>query len=170
MNLRTRCVFQGSHLTHEKDPKMTGKKPRILCLDDQPDNLGLRKIFLELFGCEVAAVTDADSCLEAADEENFDLAILDYHLMEESTGEDVANELRRRFPEMRLVMLTGDPNVPPSVDSCVDALIIKGTSNPSELLDTIEQLLPDCYVKPRRKHISREDLPYPTNGRAQEGS
>jgi CheY-like chemotaxis protein len=126
-----------------------GKKPRILCLDDQLEHLQLRKAFLEQFGCEVITINDAQSCLSLASHERFDLALLDYHLAGELTGEDVAHDLRALTPSMPLIMLTGDPALPESVKECVDAYFVKGSSSPKDLLDAIDALLPNHFVKPR---------------------
>jgi CheY-like chemotaxis protein len=135
---------------------MPGKKPRILCLDDQPENLQLRIAFLEQFGCEVTMVTDADACLQAATHESFDLALLDYHLGGGMTGGDVAHDLRSRAARMPLVIWTGNPEIPESARQSVDAVLSKGNSSPAELLDVIQSLLPGYALMPPRKPIGRE--------------
>lgn len=137
---------------------MSEKKPKILCLDDQRENLRIRKMFLEQFGCAVVAVEEARECLQAATREAFDLAILDYHLAGEVTGEDVARDLRVMSPALNLMILTGDPDIPESARECVDAIFIKGLGNPIELIDAIRSLLPDFDLKPRRKPITRAAL------------
>lgn len=137
---------------------MPGKKPRILCLDDQRDNLRIRKLFLEQFGCEVVPVMDAQDCLQIATSEPFDLAILDYHLAGDITGEDVARDLRITVPDLLLMILSGDPNIPQSAYECVDAVFLKGTGTPAELLDVIRGLLPEFDLKSSRKPVSREML------------
>jgi CheY-like chemotaxis protein len=129
---------------------MTGRRPRILCLDDQEANLAVRKFLLQQFGCDVTAVHDAQSCLAAATHNPFDLALLDYHLGNGITGEDVAHDLRVCTPNTVLVILTGDPSIPESARNSVDAVLTKGRTNPEELFLTIESLLPDCTLKPRR--------------------
>lgn len=91
---------------------MDATKARILCLDDQPENLLVRKVLLEQFGCEVVTVTDSSACLQGAAQEVFDLVLLDYHLAERVTGEDVARDLRVLLPRVPLLMLTGDPLIP----------------------------------------------------------
>lgn len=137
---------------------MPGKKPRILCLDDQRDNLRIRKLFLEQFGCEVVPVEEAQECLQLATHEQFDLAILDYHLAGGVTGEDVARDLRVAAPDLLLMMLSGDPRIPESAYECVDAVFLKGSATPTELLDVIRGLLPDCDLKPSRRPMSRETV------------
>ena len=144
-------------------PDLPGKKPRILCLDDQPENLQLRIRFLEQFGCEVTMVTDAHACLQAATRESFDLALLDYHLGGEITGEKVANDLRSRALRMPLVIWSGDPAIPESAKRSVDAVLSKGNSSPAELLDVIQSLLPGFALMPPRKPAGRE-APRQTGG------
>jgi CheY-like chemotaxis protein len=128
---------------------MPGNPPRILCVDDQPEHLKIRKLLLEQFGCYVVAVHSAQECLRAATHEPFDLALVDYHLDGEMTGEDVCRDLRVCVPGIALVMLTGDAKIPESARAFVDAVIVKGASNPNDLFWTIEELLPDCTMKPR---------------------
>ncbi len=129
---------------------MERAKPRILCLDDQPQNLSVRKMLLEQFGCEVVTVTDSSTCLHLLVQEPFDLVVLDYHLAEPVTGEDVAGDIATLRPGMPRVMLTGDPKIPESARASVDEVLIKGLSGPAELLDAIERLLPKSRIKPRR--------------------
>jgi CheY-like chemotaxis protein len=136
---------------------MEAAKPRILCLDDHPESLRVRKFLLEQFGCEVVTVTNSSACLHVVVQQHFDLALIDYHLGEEVTGEDVARDIAVLLPGLPLVMLTGDPSIPKSARECVDEVLIKGASGPAELLDTIQQLLPQSRIKPRHHSI----LPIP---------
>ena len=136
---------------------MEAAKPQILCLDDQPESLQVRKSLLEQFGCDVVTVTDSRACLHSVVLESFDLVLLDYHLAEEVTGADVARDIAVLFPNLPLVMLTGDSKVPESARECVDEVLIKGVCGPSDLLDTIQRLLPRSRIKPRRDRI----LPLP---------
>jgi CheY-like chemotaxis protein len=132
---------------------MKERPARILCLDDQPMALQVRKMLLEQFGCEVVTVLDAQSCLTAAAESHFDVALIDYHLGTAVTGEDVARDLRVCSPGTALIMLTGDPKIPDSARQAVDAVLIKGSSSPEDLFFAIEELAPDCKLKPRRRPL-----------------
>jgi CheY-like chemotaxis protein len=85
-----------------------------------------------------------------------DLLLIDYHLANGETGEEIAREVRVVHPEIPLVMLTGDAKLPECAKECVDAVLIKGASNPRDLLDTIQQLLPDAELKPRREMLVQE--------------
>lgn len=138
---------------------MAEKNPKILCLDDHEHNLRIRKMLLEQFGCDVTPVTSAPECLRAAMAGTFDLILLDYHLGTETNGEDVAKDLHACLPSVPLIMLTGDPQIPDSARSCVNALLIKGESNPGDLLRTIQLLLPGYDLRERHESIVSSIFP-----------
>lgn len=127
------------------------KKPRILCVDDKRDSLLVRKLLLEQFGCEVIAVNDGRSCLDALHHAVIDLVLIDYHLAEETNGEQLARSIRASSPKLPLIMLTGDPKIPDSVREAVDAVLIKGASNPDDLFYRIEELVPGASLRPRQR-------------------
>lgn len=125
------------------------RKPTILCVDDRADSLLIRKLMLEQFGCKVVAVNDSRSCINALAENRIDLALIDYHLAEATNGEDLARQIRKQHPGLPLIMLTGDPKIPDSVRDSVDAVLIKGSGSPRDMLDLIEDLIPDASLRPR---------------------
>lgn len=98
-------------------------KPKILCVDDQTVNLRIRTILLQQFGCETIAVEDYPSALRALDDANIDLVLIDYHLAGNSTGEELARDIRVLQPKLPLVMLTGDSSVPLSVSAWILSLL-----------------------------------------------
>lgn len=124
-------------------------KPTVLCVDDRADNLLIRKLMLEQFGCAVVTVSDSHSCLNVLNEKTIDLVLIDYHLAEETNGEDLARHIRTMRPALPLIMLTGDPKIPDSARESVDAVLIKGLSSPKDLLDLIEDLVPGTALRPR---------------------
>jgi CheY-like chemotaxis protein len=125
------------------------RKPTILCVDDRADSLLIRKMMLEQFGCAVVTVTDSRACVNALDANSIDLVLIDYHLAEATNGEDLARRIRASRPGLPLIMLTGDPKIPESVHESVDAVLIKGASNPADMLDLIQELLPEASLKSR---------------------
>jgi CheY-like chemotaxis protein len=131
-----------------------GRKPIILCVDDRTDSLLVRKRMLELFGCTVMTASDSSSCLAALNENLIDVVIIDYHLDKED-GEELACQIRQSRPHLPLIMLTGDPTIPDSARDSVDAVLIKGASNPRDMLDLIQNLVPDSILKPTPPQISR---------------
>lgn len=134
------------------------KKPRILCVDDQVENLRVRAMLLEQFGCEVVQVQDHQSALREVTEDNIDLAVIDYHLARGQTGEEIARDVRVIHPEIPLIMLTGDWKLPDSAAECVDAVLIKGASNPRALLTLIERLIPGTQLRPRHDPFIKPDV------------
>ena len=126
-------------------------RPLILCVDERREALFVRKMLLEQFGCDVVTADDAHQGLIAATHQKIDLVIIDYHLTVAGNGEHLARDLRACRPGLPLIMLTGDPTVPESAKSSVDATLIKGFIDPSDLLATIQKLLPGASVRqPRR--------------------
>lgn len=123
------------------------RRPRILCVDDRQDSLLVRRLLLEQFGCEVVVAVDVSGCLSAAARDDVDLVVIDYHLADGAKGDDLAKDIRVSNPTLPLIMLTGDPMIPQAARASVDAVLIKGASNPSDLLATIQKLLPKATVK-----------------------
>ena len=134
------------------------KKPRILCVDDQVENLRVRAMLLEQFGCEVVQVQDHPSALREVTQDGIDLVVIDYHLGQGATGEEIARDVRVVNPAVPLIMLTGDSKLPESAAECVDAVLIKGASNPRALMDLIEKLVPGAKLKARHSS-AREARP-----------
>ncbi len=132
------------------------RKPRILCVDDRADNLNIRTMLLEQFGCETLKAGDCQSALRIVSEGGVDLLVIDYHLSGDETGEILARDVRIMYPRIPLVMLTGDSSLPESACQSVDAVLIKGASNPGALLDLIEKLLPDASLRPRRPMLVQQ--------------
>jgi CheY-like chemotaxis protein len=126
------------------------KNPKILCVDDQVENLKVRAMLLEQFGCEVVQAQDHQSALRQVEEDDLDLIVIDYHLAKGQTGEKIARDVRIIRPSLPLIMLTGDARIPDSAAQTVDAVLIKGASNPRDLLGLIEKLVPGAQLHPRR--------------------
>lgn len=112
---------------------------------------------LEQFGCEAITAPDGAAALQLLASQSIDLMLIDYHLADGETGEEIAREVRQRWPKVPMIMLTGDSKLPDSAIAAVDEVIIKGT-NPRILLDTIEKLLPEGKLKPRREMLIPEPV------------
>jgi CheY-like chemotaxis protein len=125
------------------------KKPKILCVDDQVENLRVRGMLLEQFGCEVVLAQDHRSTLREVTEDGIDLVVIDYHLANGESGEDVARDVRVLRPQLPLILLSGDAKLPESASRIVDAVLVKGASDPKELLGLIEELVPGTKLLPR---------------------
>jgi len=129
---------------------MNDGKPRILLVDDLQENVRVRALLLQQFGCDTALATDYNSTMQRLAEDGADLLLIDYHLAAGHTGEEIARSLRDTHPDLPMIMLTGDAKIPDSAYQCVDEVLIKGTSNPRDLLDAIQRLLPNAALRPPR--------------------
>ena len=142
-------------------------QPTILCVDDMEENLRIRAQLLQQFGCHTITAHDAAAAIRIAADEPIDLVLIDYHLANGETGEQVARDVRVLKPHVPLVMLTGDSQLPAGACECVDAVLAKGVGSPADLLNIIQQLLPEAELRPRRPML----IPEPSSKRrAHDGS
>jgi len=129
--------------------------PSVLCIDDSREGLAIRKEFLELKGYTVLTATDGLTGVDLLASNQIDVVILDYR-MPRFSGEDVAREIKSRWPNVAIIMLSGYPEVPESAKDLSDAFVVKG-ANPNVLLSELDRLLgfrPLTAVERLRKKIA----------------
>ncbi len=111
--------------------KSEGRKPiRVLLLDDSEDNLILRSAILRKHGYEAvatASIEEAESKLQ-----DIDIAVLDYHLGAGKFGTDVADSLRRKRPEVPIIILSA--TLERRFGGIADMHLLKGYSSVDDLL------------------------------------
>lgn len=91
-------------------------------------------------GYDVEIANSAAQALQKFDSNSFDAVLTDF-IMDPTNGEDLARLIKLRRPKQPVVMVTGFPPRPPSVQ--VDATITKPFS--TELLrDTLHDILDDA--------------------------
>ena len=103
----------------------------VLCVDNEPEALNLRKAMLEMHGYTVLTATNAKEALNAFDSEEIDVVLTD-HLLKGQTGTALAAEMKRRKPDVAVAVYSGVPEAPDDIDKA-DAFITK--------LVTTEELL-----------------------------
>src|SRR5208282_4548082 len=81
-----------------------GQLIRVLLLDDHPENLLLRSTILRKHGYLAETASTIHEAIELLD--RIDIAVLDYHLGAGQFGTEVAAELRRRRPEVPIIILS----------------------------------------------------------------
>ena len=81
---------------------------RILLVDDEEDFVEMLSLRLEESGEKVAPAHSGKECLEALDKraQEFDVVILDIK-MPGMDGIEVLKEIKKRFPLIEVIMLTG---------------------------------------------------------------
>ncbi len=82
----------------------------IIALDDVADAANLIRRILEKKGHSVVPFTDEEAAVRHVESNPVDLAILDIRL-KKMNGIEVLEEIRKRSPETRVIMLTGYPTI-----------------------------------------------------------
>lgn len=100
-------------------------RPTILCIDDEDLGLEIRKMVLEREGFTVLTAKDGAAGLAMLDTEPIDAVILDY-AMPGINGGQVAAIVRKRKPEMPILMLSAYVALPDDVMRIVTATATKG--------------------------------------------
>jgi CheY-like chemotaxis protein len=114
----------------------------LLCVDDEPVGLEVRKVLLERQGYRVLTAHSGHDALRlfAAAKCPIKAAVLDY-AMPNMNGGELAAELRRLNPSIKIMMLSAHLDLPDEVLSLVDVRVVKGIS-PMALVSGVKQLLP----------------------------
>lgn len=115
----------------------------LLCIDDEPIVLTVRKMLLESVGHRVLLAESGPQGLKILQSENVQTVIVDYK-MPEMTGSEVAARIRAIRPELPIIMLSAYVDLTPEQLKNVDAYVTKGES-PDVLLRTIERVQPKRF-------------------------
>lgn len=119
-------------------PPKTTVPYAVLCIDDDPAILSLRKHHLEGRGYEVLQAENGPAGLALFASHRVDCVVVDYN-MPGMTGDCVARETKKLRPEIPVLFVSGGA-VPEDVLQWVDGILTKD-SLPSKLLERIEALL-----------------------------
>jgi CheY-like chemotaxis protein len=111
---------------------------RILSVDDESDILYSRQAILELAGYEVWSAANGRQALERFEAGGVDLVLVDYR-MPGMDGAAVAREIKKRKPQVPVVMVSGVP-VDDEVLATIDCFLQKG-QGPVPMLKSIARLL-----------------------------
>ena len=120
------------------------ERPVILCVDDDWDWLKSRKLLLEERGYQVLAASNGVEALHFLTSVWVDLVLLDYHLPH-MNGDMVAERMKAIQPEIPIVMLSADEELPENALRWVDAFMSKDES-PSSFLEIVEYLVDECSL------------------------
>jgi CheY-like chemotaxis protein len=110
----------------------------ILCVDDEPTALILRKLVLQRAGYEVITASSGKQALELAGSQVIDLLLSD-QLMPGMTGTQLAREIRARLPNARIVLISGVNEIPPDAD--VADIFLSKVEGPEALCKTVASAL-----------------------------
>ncbi len=116
----------------------------ILCIDDEPVGLSVRKMLLEHGGYKVLTALSGREGLDLFSANDIRAVVLDY-AMPEMNGGQVAAEMKRRNPNVPILMLSAYVDLPDEALKHVDARALKGES-PTSLLGQLKNLLAGSTV------------------------
>jgi CheY-like chemotaxis protein len=112
----------------------------ILCVDDDPSALKLRKLLLGAAGYSVLTAESGAEALEVLEKgANVDLALLDY-TMPGMNGDELAAKLRHKHPGISLVAVSAVGQLPEEFLNNLDSRVQKG-QDPEVLLSTVSNVL-----------------------------
>jgi CheY-like chemotaxis protein len=133
------------------DPKF---KYRILVVDDDPMVRETSALVLIKEGFEVRTSDDGFSALVMLRNAPPDLIIADLR-MPSMSGFELLSIVRRRFPQIPIIAISGEFNAGGPVGLLADAFFQKGTYRPTQLFIKIAELLKSS---PLRASVVRGDL------------
>lgn len=132
--------------------------PILLCVDDRPELLNLRKATLEPLGYSVATATDANSAIAMLGNMEIAAVLMDY----KSDGMDtetVAFHIKQRFSTQPIVLLSAYSELPERILWLVDEYVMR--SEPLEgLVRVIERVTQAATTGEAHKLASRSGERY----------
>src|SRR5687767_9257001 len=93
---------------------------KILIVDDDPTLIDFLKMLLETEGYEIKDASDGLSALQQLELFRPDVILLDYMMPTGMNGLELLRQIREKYPEIAVVMLTGKGNEQIAVD-CMKA-------------------------------------------------
>jgi len=88
---------------------------RVLIVDDEEDFVEMLALRLQEVGQKVSTAHSGRECLGRLTQEDIDIVILDI-LMPGMNGIDTLKEIKKRFPIVEVIMLTGHGTIQTAVD------------------------------------------------------
>ena len=124
----------------------------ILCIDDDEAILQYEKALLERFGYKILTAASAQQGLRLVATCKCDAVLLDYE-MPGTKGDEVACEIKRMRPALRVILLSGS-DVPAHALASVDAFVPKLEAR-WQLLPIIAELCGENEQAGRKKTDGR---------------
>ena len=118
--------------------------PTLLCIDDLPQALELRKAILESHGYCVKLASSGYTAMKMLEETSVAAVLLEYKL-EGMDAEAVARHIKQRFPNLPIILLSAYCEMPERILWLVDEYVMK-----SELPERLVPIIERAYrLRPR---------------------
>ena len=121
--------------------------PTLLCIDDRPQLLGLRKATLESHGFSVKIASSGYAAIKMLEQTSVAAVLLEYKL-EGMDAEAVAYQIKQRFPNLPIVLLSAYGEIPGRILWLVDEYVMK-SELPERLVPIIERATHPHRLPPR---------------------
>jgi DNA-binding NtrC family response regulator len=123
-----------------KGPTMA-TSPRVLILDDDPSHLEIYGIMVQRAGFEPTGVLVRFSGPDPIPDSGIDIVLLDYRLNSVKTAAEIAQDVRSRFPQAPIILLSDLWSPPSDVAPLITQFVRKG--DPAKLLETLRTYFSD---------------------------
>jgi len=111
--------------------------PTVLCIDDLPQALELRKKTLESHGYRVKIASSGQTAMKMLEKAPVAVVLLEYKL-EGMDAEAVAWHIKQRFPHLPIILLSAYHEMPQRILWLVDEYVMK-SEVPERLVPIIER-------------------------------
>jgi CheY-like chemotaxis protein len=111
--------------------------PTLLCIDDLPQALELRKVTLESHGYCVKIASSSYAAIKMLEDASVAAVLLEYKL-EGMDAEAVACHIKQRFPNVPIILLSAYFELPERILWLVDEYVMK-SELPERLMPIIER-------------------------------
>ena len=116
--------------------------PTVLCIDDRPQVLELRKATLESHGYCANIASNGHTALKMLEETSVAAVLLEYK-REGMDAEAVACHIKQRFPNLPIILLSAYADMPERILWLVDGYVMK-SEMPERLVGVIERVMRPC--------------------------
>ena len=114
------------------------KKELILCVDDEENQLAVRKLVLESKGYEVLTAASGLQALSLLAQHQVDLVLSD-HLMPGLTGAELARQIKAQKPELPVILISAVNEIP--ADAAYADLFMSKLDGPMAMCENIAAML-----------------------------
>ena len=114
------------------------EKDRILCVDDEENQLAVRKLVLEFEGYVVLTASSGQQALNLLALHHIDLVLSD-HLMPGMVGTELARQIKARTPDLPVILISAVNEIP--ADAASADLFMSKLDGPAAMCQNISTLL-----------------------------
>ena len=124
--------------------------PTVLCIDDRPEVLDLRKATLESHGYRVKVASSGYTAIKILEETSAVAVLLEYK-QEGMDAEALACLMKQRFPNLPIILLSAYSEMPERILWLVDEYVMK-----SELPERLVPIIERAYRRAARSEEWRQ--------------